>query len=86
MFMHDENVSVRYAAFDDLGRSNKNDPLDDFKRKGYDGLNADRLKRHKLVPHPHRAGHQTAADATPSIYTARVPPPRTAKRSSRARS
>ncbi len=32
MFMHNADVSVRYAAFDDLGRSNKNDVLDDIRR------------------------------------------------------
>ncbi|MEM9154797.1 MAG: DUF4347 domain-containing protein [Cyanobacteria bacterium P01_F01_bin.33] len=42
MFMHNEDVQVRYAAFDDLGRSNKNDVLDDFERQGFDGLDADR--------------------------------------------
>lgn len=45
MFMHNENVTVRYATFDDLGRSNKNDTLDDIRRKFYDGINADRTVR-----------------------------------------
>ena len=45
MFMHNEDVQVNYAAFDDLGRSNKNDVLDDFQRKRFDGLNANRRKR-----------------------------------------
>lgn len=43
MFMHNEDVLVRHAAFEDLGRSNKNDCLDDFMRFGYEGLNAGRL-------------------------------------------
>lgn len=42
MFMHNEDVQVHNAAFDDLGRSNKNDVLDDFQRQGFDGLDADR--------------------------------------------
>ena len=42
MFMHNEDVQVRYASFDDLGRTNKNDALDDFERLFYDGLDAER--------------------------------------------
>ena len=38
MFMHNEKVSVRFAAFDDLGRTNKNDVADDFQRNGGDNL------------------------------------------------
>jgi hypothetical protein len=42
MFMHDERVSVRYAAFDDLGRTNKTQPADDIGRHSFDGLDAPR--------------------------------------------
>jgi len=71
MFMHNENVTVRHATFDDLGRSNKNDTLDDIRRKGYDGINAERTvrivgdplppdkvtnRRGRYAVHLHRAG------------------------------
>ncbi len=53
MFMHDENVSVHHAAFDDLGRSNKNEAYDDFQRFSYLGLNAGRIfERIDGVRHP----------------------------------
>ena len=42
MFMHESDVQVSHAAFDDLGRTNKNDVLDDFGRRDYDGLDSGR--------------------------------------------
>ena len=45
MFMHDEQVSVAYAAFHGLGRTNKNEPADDFERYMFDGLDAGRRTR-----------------------------------------
>ncbi|WP_052055451.1 malectin domain-containing carbohydrate-binding protein [Myxosarcina sp. GI1] len=82
MFMHNEDVQVRYAAFDDLGRTNKNDVLDDFQRQGFDGLDAERKTengewvttpvnqitniRGRYAVHLHRAG-ATATDSTALI-------------------
>ncbi len=42
MFMHQSDVVVRGATFHNLGRTNKNDTLDDFVRRDYDGLDAPR--------------------------------------------
>ena len=83
MFMHNEDVQVNYAAFDDLGRTNKNDVLDDFRRKEFDGLIADRKKRNgKWIKTPIREitnmrgryaahFHQTGAMASDSTAQVR---------------
>ncbi len=82
MFMHNEDVQVNYAAFDDLGRSNKNDVLDDFRRQGFDGLIAERKRRNgewiktpvneitnirgRYAAHFHQTG-ATATDSTAQV-------------------
>ncbi len=44
MFMHTADVQVRHVAFDDLGRTNKNDTLDDFARRELDAPYAPRRR------------------------------------------
>ena len=44
-FMHTADVSVAFAAFDDLGRTDKTDLVDDFRRFEYEGIQTQRRRK-----------------------------------------
>ena len=65
MFMHSDEVDVRYAEFHELGRTDKSEPLDDFKLRNGNRISdgnggsvvGDRTNiRGRYALHLHRAG------------------------------
>ncbi|MEO1519082.1 MAG: G8 domain-containing protein, partial [Bacteroidota bacterium] len=75
MFMHSNDVDIRYAAFEELGRTDKSEPLDDFKeaRNGRPQLDADGVpvsndpeditnRRGRYSLHIHRVGVEPGSD------------------------
>ncbi|MGM0740504.1 MAG: G8 domain-containing protein [Pseudomonadota bacterium] len=54
MFMHNDDVDVRYAAFDDLGRTDKSEPA--FQVESLDSVQADSNVQGRYSFHFHRTG------------------------------
>jgi Ca2+-binding RTX toxin-like protein len=62
MFMHSDDVDVRYAAFDDLGRTDKSEPAADVGT--FDTITADANVKGRYSLHLHRTGTEDQDDPT----------------------
>ena len=62
MFMHSDDVDVRYAAFDDLGRTDKSFAANDAAR--FSSIEADTNVKGRYALHLHRTGTEDQDDPT----------------------
>src|SRR6056297_952915 len=68
MFMHNDDVDVRYAAFDDLGRTDKSRPATDV--ENLDTIEADSNIKSRYSFHFHKTGVEAESDPAYAIGNA----------------